>query len=234
MRVTSPPGAKRPPEKAPRAPRHGRRGTRAGSGSLAAPTHTHTHTHTHRHTHTLSLSLSLSLFLSLSLSLFLSVRRCALSLLSARWWLACSGRLRCMSCFRRERSMGCDAMYRIQVPGWPTASFAWRRLVRGVRLMSPLACAVFTDTPQPTPPAVLSGLRCRPPSRYRLQAKFDIQKSPTSLPSRADSRVTGRGLPRGVGRRAASDVPPRGRAPRRTATAARVRPAWVAAVFALT
>ena len=105
-----------------RAPRH------AGRLRLAcrAPTHTH----------------ALSLFLSLC-----AVTR--LSLLSGRWWLACSGRLRCMPCLRRERSLGCDAMYRIQVPGWPTASFAWTSVVR---TLSPHVCAVFTTPPNPRHP----------------------------------------------------------------------------------
>jgi hypothetical protein len=111
-----------------RAPRH------AGRLRLAcrAPTHTRT------------LSLSLSLFLFLSLC---AVTR--LSLLSGRWWLACSGRLRCMPCLRRERSKRCDAMYRIQVPGWPTASFAWTSVVR---TLSPHVCAVFTTSPNPRHP----------------------------------------------------------------------------------
>ena len=113
-----------------RAPRH------AGRLRLAcrAPTHIHTRT--------LSLSLSLSLFLSLC-----AVTR--LSLLSGRWWLACSGRHRCMPCLRRERSKRCDAMYRIQVPGWPTASFAW---TSGAHSVASRVCCVHY-TPQSTLPA---------------------------------------------------------------------------------
>jgi len=143
-----PPGAKRPPEKAPRAPRHGRLGTRAGSGSLAAHQHTHTH------------ALSRFLSLSFSFSLCAPLRGCRCCRADGGLH-AVDGTGACHAC-GASAPRGATRCTGFRFRGGQPPRLHGRL----VRTLSPHVCAVFTTPPNPRyPPMTLraekqKGLRC--------------------------------------------------------------------------